>query len=274
MWDVHVYIFYSLVVYLIWKFVLCELPDYVIYYAKFGFYIVSSQIVSAVLLPYLAIRPRDLRNGNLMARIMQHVSKVLGVKWEHRNEKILLEETGAIVVANHQSALDILGMFSVCHVAPKTAPVCKKEILYLFPFGLAAYLNGCIFIDRRNPEAARNILKAEADILFKNMSKIWMYPEGTRNKTCDKLQPFKKGAFNLAIACQAPIIPVVTSPYYFLDGEKRIFNNGRAIIQCLEPVPTKGLTMDDLPELLDRVHKMMEVTYLELGNEVACLAAN
>lgn len=40
---------------------------------------------------------------------MQHVSKVLGVKWEHRNEKILLEETGAIVVANHQSALDILG---------------------------------------------------------------------------------------------------------------------------------------------------------------------
>lgn len=57
-----------------------------------------------------------------------------------------------------------------------------------------------------------------------------MYPEGTRNKTCDKLQPFKKGAFNLAIACQAPIIPVVTSPYYFLDGEKRIFNNGNFLI--------------------------------------------
>ncbi|XP_034841364.2 1-acyl-sn-glycerol-3-phosphate acyltransferase alpha-like [Maniola hyperantus] len=261
--------------YLIWKFILCELPDYVIYYAKFGFYIISSQIISVVLIPYLAISPRNLRNGNLMARIMQHVAKVLDVKWEHRNEKNLLEETGAVVISNHQSALDILAMFSLCHVATKMAPVCKKEILYLFPFGLAAYLNGCIFIDRRNPAAAHNTLNAEAAVLFKNKSKIWMFPEGTRNKTSDKLQPFRKGAFNVAIACQVPIIPVVISPYYFLDGKKRIFNKGYAIIQCLEPVPTEGLTMDDLPELLDRVQKMMEVTYLELGKEVtASLAAN
>ena len=32
-----------------------------------------------------------------------------------------------------------------------------------------------------------------------------------------KLLPFKKGAFHVAIAAKAPIIPVVVSQYDFLD---------------------------------------------------------
>ena len=47
-----------------------------------------------------------------------------------------------------------------------------------------------------------------------------------------------------------------------------LYLTGNMIIQCLEPVPTEGLTVDDLPELIERVHKVMRHTYKELLMEV------
>ncbi|KAL4706827.1 hypothetical protein ACJJTC_010061 [Scirpophaga incertulas] len=100
------------------------------------------------------------------------------------------------------------------------------------------------------------------------LTKIWLFPEGTRNKDFTKLLPFKKGAFNIAVAAQVPIIPVVFSPYYFINRNKYIFNKGHVIIQCLEPVPTQGLTMEDVPDLIERVRNIMDAVYKELSKEV------
>ena len=57
-------------------------------------------------------------------------------------------------------------------------------------------------------------------------TKIWIYPEGTRNSDVTKMLPFKKGAFINAISSQVPIIPVVFSPYYFINKKEKIFSNG------------------------------------------------
>lgn len=62
-------------------------------------------------------------------------------------------------------------------------------------------------------------------------TKIWLFPEGTRNKDFTELLPFKKGAFNIAVAAQVPIIPVVFSPYYFINRKKYIFDKGK-FIKC------------------------------------------
>lgn len=56
-------------------------------------------------------------------------------------------------------------------------------------------------------------------------TKLWVFPEGARfNK--GSIQPFKKGAFYLAIDAQIPIMPVVFSQYYFLDNETKTFEPG------------------------------------------------
>jgi lysophosphatidate acyltransferase len=63
-----------------------------------------------------------------------------------------------------------------------------------------------------------------------------MFPEGTRNSSRTTLLPFKKGAFRVAITCQVPILPVVYSPYYFINDEKKFFGPGmitlRKLYQC------------------------------------------
>lgn len=61
---------------------------------------------------------------------------------------------------------------------------------------------------------------------FMLQTKLWLFPEGTRNKDFTSLLPFKKGAFNIAVAAQVPVIPVVFSPYYFINMKRYIFNKG------------------------------------------------
>jgi 1-acyl-sn-glycerol-3-phosphate acyltransferase len=41
--------------------------------------------------------------------ILKHVTKVLGITWELRGREQLAAERGCVIVANHQSMLDILG---------------------------------------------------------------------------------------------------------------------------------------------------------------------
>lgn len=55
-------------------------------------------------------------------------------------------------------------------------------------------------------------------------ARVLMFPEGTRNLS-DKLLPFKKGAFHLAIASQCPIQPVAVDRYTFLS--KHRFESGK-----------------------------------------------
>ncbi|KAJ8877194.1 hypothetical protein PR048_021648 [Dryococelus australis] len=55
----------------------------------------------------------------------------------------------------------VSGMFNIWDVMGKCATVAKKEVFYVWPFGLAAWLTGTIFIDRSNaPKANERINKA------------------------------------------------------------------------------------------------------------------
>jgi hypothetical protein len=41
------------------------------------------------------------------------------------------------------------------------------------------------------------------------------------------------------------------------------------IMQVLEPIPTKGMTLDDLDSLIEKTHNLMADTYSQLMKEVA-----
>lgn len=94
----------------------------------------------------------------LASSLCHHVSTLLGLRWELRGREHLEKDRACIIVANHQSSLDVLGMFDLWPVMDKCTVVAKKEIFYAWPVGLGAWLCGLIFIDRMNSEKARSVL--------------------------------------------------------------------------------------------------------------------
>ncbi|KAF9279789.1 1-acylglycerol-3-phosphate O-acyltransferase, partial [Mortierella alpina] len=120
-------------------------------------------------------------------------------------------------------------------------------------------LHNAIFIDRKNhKKAIESTTQAVAD-MKKHNSGIWIFPEGTRSRldTADLL-PFKKGAFHLAIQSGLPILPIVSAGYnHIYDSAKRSFPGGELEIRVLEPIPTTGMTADDVNDLMERTRAVM-----------------
>lgn len=56
-------------------------------------------------------------------------------------------------------------MFNVWGVANKLSVIAKNQLFYVWPFGLAAYLSGVIFIDRSNPKNAYKQISVVSDVL-------------------------------------------------------------------------------------------------------------
>lgn len=159
-------------------------------------------------------------------------------------------------------------MFDIWPVMNKCTVVAKKEIFYAWPFGLAAWLAGLIFIDRVRSEKARNTLNSVNRVVKAEKIKVWVFPEGTRRNT-GEIHEFKKGAFHMAIDAQIPVLPIVFSSYStFLNDKMRILNAGQIIITTLPPIPTKGLTKDDVAILIEKTHNQMSAVYKETSAEV------
>ncbi|XP_006875621.1 PREDICTED: 1-acyl-sn-glycerol-3-phosphate acyltransferase alpha isoform X2 [Chrysochloris asiatica] len=170
-----------------------------------------------------------------------------------------------VVVSNHQSSLDLLGMMEV--LPGRCVPIAKRELLWAGSAGLACWLAGVIFIDRKRTGDAISVMSEVAQTLLTQDVRVWVFPEGTRNHNGSML-PFKRGAFHLAVQAQVPIVPIVMSSYQdFYCKKERRFTSGRCQVRVLPPVPTEGLTPDDVPELADRVRHSMLTVFREISTD-------
>lgn len=75
----------------------------------------------------------------------------------------------------HTWSIIFPGMFNIWEVVDKLAAVAKKELFYIWPFGLSAYLAGVVFIDRSNAKGAYKQLKLTSEVMVKNKVGIIIY---------------------------------------------------------------------------------------------------
>lgn len=109
-----------------------------------------------------------------------------------------------IFVANHQSWFDVLAL---AIAVPKRARfVAKKELARVPIFGAAWKAAGHVSIDRENRASAIESLDRAGRLLRQDNSSVMIFAEGTRSPD-GRLQPFKKGAFMLALHARVDIIP-------------------------------------------------------------------
>lgn len=156
-----------------------------------------------------------------------------------------------VVVGNHQSNLD-----PMCHYLAFPSPLrflAKKELYGVPVFGPAIRAAGMIEVDRSRP--SMDAINEQVDETVARGRSIIVYPEGHRSTT-GELGPFKKGAFVIAIQTGLPVVPVAISGTHAIwaPGAK-LMHPGPIHLHFGEPIPTAGMTLDDVEPLRDRARK-------------------
>lgn len=148
-----------------------------------------------------------------------------------------------VIAANHQSQYDIFAVYGYFPVDFRW--VMKMELRRVPVMGYIAGKGGHIYIDRSDPQKAFATLKAAGEKI-KDGTSIFFFPEGTRGPETGML-PFKRGAFQMAMDLQLPILPVT------IIGTRDVLPNnsislfpGKAKIIVHKPVELKGQSMEEL----------------------------
>lgn len=225
-------------------------------------------LASVVGLLVALCRPFNPDNSRLCANIYAKPALwILGLKVDVDLQALRNHPQPCVFIANHQSNLDL---FVVGGTVPyRTVSVGKKSLKWIPLFGQIYWLAGNILIDRGNARRARQSIQQVCSILREGSTSIWVFPEGTRNHGRGLL-PFKKGAIQMAIGAGVPIVPVCVSNYV---GNLQLhrWHSGRAIIRCLPPIATAGLTAADIPDLLARCQSDMVNTIAALDQQSSAL---
>uniref|UniRef100_A0A5K3ERC4 1-acyl-sn-glycerol-3-phosphate acyltransferase n=1 Tax=Mesocestoides corti TaxID=53468 RepID=A0A5K3ERC4_MESCO len=183
-------------------------------------------------------------------------------------------EKQCVYITNHQSFIDVLSLLDIWN--QRCTVIAKNSLKYFGPLGAILYYTKTILIHRSDHKKAIDEMNRTAELIVKDEVNLFMFPEGTRNAS-GRLLPFKKGAFYLAIQTQLPIQPIVVSCYNsFLDHKKCTFSPVPFGVYILPAIPTTGMEVSQVNELVDQAYASMSEIYErtvkasreELGNDL------
>ena len=177
-----------------------------------------------------------------------------------------------VVISSHTSHLD--GPMIALVLPHPVYFVIKKELTRIPLWGCAAVKVGFIAVDRSNSEQAKIQMSGAVETIRAGR-RVLVFAEGTRSVD-GHLQAFKKGGFHLAVAAQVPIVPVA------VNGSQRLLPkgapaalSGRCEVAVGPPIPTTGLTADDVPALIEQTRmavrslRMRDPDFVELMQRAA-----
>jgi len=127
------------------------------------------------------------------------------VKIENKEK---LPKTGQfVVITNHRSIIDPPIVEVTFQETEIFGPwISKKELYNSFFFGLFVRHAGSILLDREKSQMSGFF--ADIKEAVKRGESIFIFPEGTRNKTEEPLTSFKEGTRIIALKNRLPILPL------------------------------------------------------------------
>ncbi len=161
-----------------------------------------------------------------------------------------VDPTGSYVaVSNHQSNLD-----PEVHYLSFPRPLrflAKKELFGVPVFGTAIRVFGMIRVDRDHP--SKEYINDQVREAVARGRSIIIYPEGTRSQT-GELKPFKKGAFVIAVQTGLPVVPMaIHGTNAIWPPGAKMMHPGPIRLVIGDPIPTEGMTLNDVEWLRDQV---------------------
>jgi 1-acyl-sn-glycerol-3-phosphate acyltransferase len=168
-------------------------------------------------------------------------------------EKIDPDET-YVMVANHQSLLDILVLFRLFR---HFKWVSKIENFRIPCIGWNMRLNDYIQLKRGDRSSVAVMLRTCRENLAAGNS-IMMFPEGTRSPT-GKLRGFKPGAFDLAKDAKRPLLPIVVHGTASALPKRGVILRGRhrIMIEVLDPIAYRAFAEEEVEDFMLRVRELI-----------------
>ena len=197
--------------------------------------LVLSTLVGAVLA--ILVGPFS-RSGDAVLWLARRWARILlwaaGVTLTVKMEAELDPRRPYVFAANHLSTVDIFALFVVLPVNIRF--IAKKQLRSIPLFGWAMAAGRFIFIDRKNPIAARRSIDRAAERI-RGGSSVAIFPEGTRSRD-GLLGPFKKGGFHLAQQAGVPVVPIA------IKGAGEVMRPGSVLVQPGPVVITIGAPIE------------------------------
>jgi 1-acyl-sn-glycerol-3-phosphate acyltransferase len=171
----------------------------------------------------------------------------------HGRQKIRPDAT-YVMVANHQSLLDILVLFRLFVHFKWVSKVENFRIPFV---GWNMSLNRYIRLKRGDRESVIRML-GECRSVLGNGSSIMMFPEGSRSPD-GRLRAFKPGAFELARDTRRPILPIVVEGTARALPKRGFVLRGRHPIRItvLDELPYESFAGESVEVVSDRVRALI-----------------
>src|SRR5690554_3884426 len=226
-----------------------------------GIFVVLTGVLGSL---FCLLRPFHRNNTSLFAHLFGSMHRVIGVDVEVRVPDSVQGKGPFVYVANHQNSWDLFTLSA--SLPPGTVTVGKKSLKWVPFFGQLYWLAGNILIDRKNSSKAHGTIGKTIEAMQQQKLSILLFPEGTRSYG-NGLLKFKTGAFHSATGAQVPIVPVCMSS---TQGKIKLnrWNNGKVIIEMLEPISTDGFNRENMRTLIATTHDVMLTTITRLDDEV------
>jgi 1-acyl-sn-glycerol-3-phosphate acyltransferase len=185
-----------------------------------------------------------------------------GLRISIKGKQHFRKGTNYIVVSNHNSFMDVPLTTPFIPGANKT--IAKAEMAKIPLFGMI-YKRGSVLVDRKSEESRKNSFLQMREVLNMGLH-MCIYPEGTRNKTSEPLQPFHNGAFRLAVDSGKAILPTVifNTAKVLPAGKSFFFWPVKVKMHFLAPVEVGDLTTD---QLKNKVFEIMGDYYTTHRNQ-------
>lgn len=170
-----------------------------------------------------------------------------------------------VYCANHTSFLDIPAL---CYALPGYFLFLGKASLLKVPMFGFMFKNLHIPVDRKSLKSRHESIVKSMEAVDKGRG-LAIFPEGTiTDNTSPIMNPFKDGAFRIAIEKKVPIVPI-TLPFNWKilpdDGSYTPIKHLMRVI-VHEPIDTSNMTLDDVQTLKQMTHDIINKEVLAQNN--------
>jgi 1-acyl-sn-glycerol-3-phosphate acyltransferase len=174
-----------------------------------------------------------------------------GVRVEVVGAENVLRDAPQVFIANHQSIFDVFAMLA--HLPASVRFIAKQELGRIPVLAQAMRAAGHVFIDRQNRRESRLTMRTAGERMKRENLSLGLFPEGTRSRD-GRLGNFKKGAFQLAIETQVPIVPICVDGSHKIVVGRRV-RPGRMSLCVARALPTQGRDAEDRDVVLEAVRQ-------------------